>query len=81
MVNSRKRLLSLICVALMTTEFLPAQAIANATTTLESKKDMEKENSSENTTHKEDSDSKEENKKEDKSDFITLEDYIRENMR
>ena len=71
--NSRKRLLSLICVALMTTEFLPAQAIANATTTLESKKDMEKENSSENTTHKEDSDSKEENKKEDKSDFITLE--------
>ena len=33
-VKQRKRLLSLICVALMTSEFLPTQVIANATLNL-----------------------------------------------
>ena len=32
--NKRKRLLALICVALMTSEFLPTQVIANATLNL-----------------------------------------------
>lgn len=40
-VKQRKRLLSLICVALMTIEFLPTQLIANATLNSNEVKEIE----------------------------------------
>ena len=39
--NKRKRLLALICVALMTSEFLPTQVIANATLNSNEVKEIE----------------------------------------
>ena len=39
--NKRKRLLALICVALMTIEFLPKQLIANATLNSNEVKEIE----------------------------------------
>ena len=57
-VKQRKRLLSLICVALMTIEFLPTQLIANAT--LNSNEVKEVEESENKDIQKEDSDTKKE---------------------
>ena len=54
--KQRKRLLSLICVALMTIEFLPTQLIANAT--LNSNEVKEVEESENKDIQKEDSDKK-----------------------
>jgi len=68
-VKQRKRLLSLICVALMTIEFLPTQLIANAT--LNSNEVKEVEESENKDIQKEDSDTKKEIVSEEKTADIS----------
>ena len=67
--KQRKRLLSLICVALMTIEFLPTQLIANAT--LNSNEVKEVEESENKDRQKEDSDTKKEVVSEEKTADIS----------
>ena len=67
--KQRKRLLSLICVALMTIEFLPTQLIANAT--LNSNEVKEVEESEDKDIQKEDSDTKKEVVSEEKTADIS----------
>ncbi|WP_302633458.1 hypothetical protein, partial [uncultured Clostridium sp.] len=67
--KQRKRLLSLICVALMTIEFLPTQLIANAT--LNSNEVKEVEESENKDIQKEDSDTKKEVVSEEKTADIS----------
>ena len=67
--KQRKRLLSLICVALMTIEFLPTQLIANAT--LNSNEVKEVEESENKDIQKEDSDTKKEIVSEEKTADIS----------